>query len=440
VLSEGGKARIGATRFLMVTNLAGMGMTFLNGLVVARVLGPERLGVAAIVTGIATSLLAFFDIRLSDVAARAFYQLGDRGPEAARAFRAAVLALAVLGNGLVAAATAVVGWAVGNRVIPFFTGAPVRTWWLPLAAGVTAVNAISATVLFLMRFTGSFFEIGACRLASQAAGLLLTVTVLKVMPDISGSYLASAAGSAFAAALVSLVALRVWGGREGMTLRGADWRGASQEYRRSLGMIFYGNFLGYAKLLQRSADVLLVGLFAGDRETGLYKLARSLVDAVLSVPQDALYQVYYPRLLGAIGLGSPQEYRALSLRMLKVSTLMTLALLAAEAALLPAVVRTALGARFVGVQWPVMILTLTFVFISGFYPWLWSIFNSSGKLRGYTGIVYLSTAVQYAVAVALFALVGASAVTAAVAALAYYLALTPAAYWLARRRRPGFLP
>ena len=80
-------------------------------------------------------------------------------------------------------------------------------------------------------------------------------------------------------------------------------------------MLFYGNLLGYAKLLQRSADVLLVAYVAGDRETGLYKLARQIVDGGIAVVQDALYQVYFPDFLDLLTRRAATAYRALARRL-----------------------------------------------------------------------------------------------------------------------------
>jgi len=48
--------------------------------------------------------------------------------------------------------------------------------------------------------------------------------------------------------------------------------------------------------------------------------------------------------------------------------------------------------------------------------------------------------VQYAVALALFYLVGPSALTAMAGMFAYYVWLIPAAYWLARREWGEFIP
>ncbi|MCX7681262.1 MAG: hypothetical protein N2508_04745, partial [Anaerolineae bacterium] len=133
-----------------------------------------------------------------------------------------------------------------------------------------------------------------------------------------------------------------------------------------------------------------------------------------------------------------EEYRRLAARLLKLSTLITVGLLMGEALLLSLLVRLVFP-DYVGAEVPMMILTATFVFIVGFYPWLWAIFVGSGKLSGYTLVAFAGVGVQYAVALGLFHLIGPSATAAMAGMLAYYLWLIPAAYRLARREWGQFV-
>lgn len=433
--------RVGAGRFLTFINVLSAALAFASGAYVARILGPEGLGVVAIIAGINGSLLAFVDVRLNDIGASAFVrQEGvDANKERVRAYQAGVLWVAVAGTTLLSVVTAVLASVVGQYAIPLFTTAPVAAWWLPLGAVTAGVNSVAGTLLFFMRFSGAFYSLGLLRFSTQALSVAMTIFVLWVMPEIDGVYLASALAALVSLILVVTVSGSVWI-RSSLPLLQPDWSAAVNAYKQSASMLLYGNFLSYAKLLQRSADVLLVGLFASDREAGLYKLARTLVDSGLAIPQDATYQVYFPGLYNAFARKAEVEYRRLATELLRNSGLLTLILLVAELLVLPQFVTVVFGAAYSGVELPVMILTATYVFIAGCYPWLWAAFTGSGKLGEYTIAVFCATAVQYVTVITLFSATNASATAAVIGVFAYYVFLVPVSYYMAQKRWAGFMP
>jgi len=428
------------SRYLTLTNIAGAGIGFLIGVYVARVLGPENLGVTAVISGISTSIAAFVDVRFNDVAAKAFYQIEGRDPAQLDAYRAGVLWLAVLSTGLLAGAMAVLSVLIGNFLVPFFTDTPVAGWWLPASALAIALNTTSGTAMFLLRFSEAFYAIGTWRLVFQLVNGGLTILILVLRPDIDGMYVAGIVSGLSYLLLSLAVSWSLWTRRIGLPMLRPAWRPAYAVYRRSLNMVFYGNLLGYAKLFQRSADVLLVAYFTSDRETGIYKLSRMLIDQGLAILQDALYQVYYPGFLDTFARRAREEYRRLAGRLLRISGLITVALLAGEALLLPLLIQVAFGPAYAGAEGPMMVLTATFVFIVGFYPWLWAVFVGSGELRGYTIATFIGVGIQYGVALGLFYFAGTSALAAMIGMFAYYVWLIPAAYWLVRRDWGEFVP
>jgi O-antigen/teichoic acid export membrane protein len=428
------------TRYLTLANIISAGFGFLGAMYQARVLGPERLGVMAVITGLTTSAATLIDVRLNDVAAKAFYQVDGLAPEQAPAYRAGVLWLALLGALLVAGTSALLASLVGGFLIPVFTTAPVEGWWLPASALALALSITSGALFYLLRFSREFYSIGNWRIIVQLLNVLITLLLLTALPNLTGAYLADLAGGGLGLLVVLGVSWALWTRRFALPLARPDWRRAYAVYRQNLGMIFYGNLLGYSKLLQRALDVLVVAYFTSDRETGLYKLARQVVDNGLAILQDALYQVYFPNFLELFARRAAQAFCALALRLLTLSALITIALLAGEALLLPFLVPLLFGPQFAGAEWPMMILTATFVFIVGFYTWLWALFTGSGQLRGYTALTFLSVLVQYGVMLILFAWISPSAWAAMLGMLAYYLILMPGAYGLAHRRWRAYLP
>jgi len=142
------------------------------------------------------------------------------------------------------------------------------------------------------------------------------------------------------AALALAVSWRVWTRRAGLPLGHPDWGSAWAAYRRSRGMLFYGNLLGYAKLLLRKADgeeaedlriIQDESLRAKEIVEGLLDLSRPLATAPEPVDLKALCDeattrlAETGRLAGAavevIGVarveGHPQKLRQVMLNLIK---------------------------------------------------------------------------------------------------------------------------
>jgi O-antigen/teichoic acid export membrane protein len=431
-----GRLRIGPTQFLTVSNIASSAIGLFVSAFIARSLGPEQLGVIGVIGGVNGSIMGFVDVRVNDVAAKLFFERGRVRDDQQPSYRAGVLWLAIAGNGIVAIAMAAIAASIGNRLMGLFTTHPVVWWWLPLSALTISLAAVSGTLIASLRLSSAFYSLGWVRFVSQVVAAGVWVGVIRRAPTIGGG-----CGGGFTGALlplvVSLVVFRaVWAPLVplGRPLLSDAWQG----FRANGAVFFHGNLLGYAKLLQRSADVLFVAYFAGDRETGIYKLARTLADGGLAVLQDALYQVHYPELLEAFSRGDAMTFRRCANHLVRVSSLITVVLVVGEAVGLPLFTRVFLGSRFAGITGPVMVLTMSFVFICGFYPWLWALFTATGNMRPFTLSVFTAVLVQYAVAVVLFRLFGATALAAMFAALTYYFWMVPTSMRAARALWPQF--
>jgi O-antigen/teichoic acid export membrane protein len=238
---------------------------------------------------------------------------------------------------------------------------------------------------------------------------------------------------------VIALALWIWLRLQGLPMLRPALGRAWPDYWRERRFLFYGNLLGYVKLFHRAADVILVGYFADDRVTGLYKLARSLSDTLLIV-FDAVNQVYYPHLMDLLGQKAAPEFRRLARRLLVGSAAFTLAAVAGETLLLKQLLRLALTSQYAGAEGAVVILTVPFLFVTGIYTWLWPLFVRSGQLRYYTLFSLLAVAVQYIVSISMLTLFPNSPAGAAAGYLAHYLVLYPLLYWLALKSHRPYLP
>lgn len=427
------------TRFLALVNVAGSALVFGRGLITARALGPELLGITAVISGVNTTVLNFLDVRLTDLAARLYYQTEGLDQAGQRTHRASVLGLCVLGNGFISLLLGGLGLLLARLTLGWFTAAPVETWWLAAQALVLGTANLANTLTFLQRFSGRFHFVGTARLATQVGALAVFLAVFWPRPDLNGYYQGSLASAGLTLAGTALLSLRLWWGFDRLPVFGRGLGAAWAGYRRGLRFLFFGNVLGYTKLFHRAADTLLVGLVADDRVTGLYKFARSLTDA-LYVLFDALNQVYQVRFLELLSRRDPGPYRRLANRLLASAGLFTVVVLLGEGLFLRPLNELVFAGKYAGGEWPIIWLTVPFIFVTGVHLWLWPMLIHSGRLGHFTAVNALAVAVQYGVALAGFALLGPSAAAAAAGYLAHYLVLYPIVYLRERARFADYMP
>ncbi len=427
------------TRFLALINVAGSALAFVRGVVVARALGPELLGVSAVIAGVNTTVLNFLDVRLTDLAARLYYQTDGLEASALRAFRASVVALCVLGNGLISLLLGALGVLAAWLTVGWFTAAPVQGWWLLAQALVLGAGNLANTLTFLQRFSGRFYFVGTARLAIQFCALAVFLAAFLPAPDLGGYYRGGLASAALALVGTGALSLYLWVVHDRLPMLSRGLGRAWLHYQRGARFLFFGNVLGYGKLFHRAADTLLVGLLADDRVTGLYKLARQLTDA-LYVLFDALNQVYQVRFLELLSQKDPRSYRRLATRLLGGSAFLTAGLVVGEAVLLRPALDLVFAGKFAQGEWPILLLTLPFVFVAGVHLWLWPFLIHTGQLGRFTAVNLLAVAAQYAVTIGGFAWLGPNAAVAAAGYLAHYVVLYPIVARLEHRRFSGYMP
>jgi O-antigen/teichoic acid export membrane protein len=426
------------TRYLTLVNVVATGIGFAQGLLIARSLGVAAYGVAAVIGSTNAVVLNFLDVRLTDLAAKLYFIPRDN-PDDQRAYRASVLQVVLVGNGLVSFGLAGLGLAVNLMIIRLLTDAPVRVEWLVAQSLVAALNNWNGTFDYLMRFSGRFYLLGTWRTVTRLGLTLLFLVLFLPGSNLDSYYRASLVVAAASLLLGIVLALWIWLRVQGLPMLRLALDRALPDYWRERRFLFYGNLLGYVKMLHRAADVMLVGYFADDRVTGLYKLARSLSDSMYIV-FDAVNQVYYPHFMELLGRKAAPDYRRLARRLLGGSALFTAAALAGEALLLGPLLRFALTDQYAGAERAIMLLTIPFLFVTGIYTWLWPLFVRSGQLRYFTLFSLLAAGVQYAVSIGMLRLFPTSPAAPAAGYLAHYVVLYPLLYWLALRSHRPYLP
>ena len=361
------------------TNLVCAAIGVSQGLLVIRLLGPETYGAAAVVVALAAVAANLVDVRLIDLMSNLYYDERASCPDTGAAYRASALRLVlrfyVASAVLIALASAGLMF-VGVRRL---TGAEFLPSWLWAAAAAQGVSYLGSFFIFIQRFTAPPRRMAILQLVSALINAIAMIAFVAASRTIGGyvfGLLASATGIAFLNAVYMVTILR----RDGVELFGLHHPAAPAVDRRVIfRFVAAGNLLGYVKLLHRSADVLLVAVFCGDRETGIYKLARSITDAFLAV-SEAVGRVYQPRLLALLQERDRTEYGAVARSLTAMAAALTVAALGGVLALMPYLAPVLGVADAQGLTLSVVIMTLTFFFIAGMQSWIWPAFVFSGRL------------------------------------------------------------
>lgn len=409
-----------------------------RAVLVTRELGAAQLGVIAVLAAVPRGVITFLDARLSDVASRLYYR--DDGPDGAegRQYRASVIQLCLLSYVLLSLLTVLLSVVLSTWTMQYFTATPVSLWWIIAQAAAIGILNVSSASSFLQRFTERFTVMGVTQLSGQLLSLAIFVGCLLAWPSLSGYYAGTLAGC-LTTALLSFAVLAYLNYRyTDVSLLNRRWRIAWPDYRRELKFLFLTNVLGYTKMLHRGTDVLLVGYFADDRTTGVYRLARTFADG-LFVLFDALNQVYLPRFFGLLRERQFGVYRNLARKLLIGGAMVTLVALAGELTVLPWIFARLLPAEFRGIELTIAVLTVPMVGVLGVHLWIWPLLVHRGRIGHFTTISVLSVAAHYLITALLLAQ-GGSATAAALGYLSKYVVVYPASFLLALRICPEVVP
>lgn len=403
-------------------NLLCAGIGAAQGLVVVRLLGPEGYGAAAVLLSLTSVAANLIDVRLIDLVSNLLYS-----EDAARygsPYRASALRLGIglyaISAPLIIVSSGVLMWMGAGR----FSTVAFDPRWFWIAAAAQGISYFGSLFIFVQRFVTTARRMAILQFASALINAAVMVSLVAFNPTIGG-YVTGLLISAIGIAIINTIfAVRfITGAGIALFARPSD---ATPLIDRRVVFRFVaaGNALGYVKLLHRSADVLLVAFFCSDRDTGIYKLARSMTDA-LSAISEAVGRIYQPRLLALLQQSARDEYRAVARSIAASAAAITVAALVGVFAGVP-YVATFLGwSTMPGLTLTTAVMTLPFFFVAGLQSWIWPAYVSMGRMGRCTlwGVVAV-LAGQYTIGPLLTYTTGvASPVWFGVGFLSYYVLL-----------------
>jgi O-antigen/teichoic acid export membrane protein len=282
---------------LFSSNSISLGLSVVQSILAARLLGPASFGLIGIVMSFASTVNGLFSFRMSELVVRyggAYLEQADTR-KAAAVIKAAGIAettVSILAF-LVVAITA----GLASR---FIAKTPGTQWMFVLYSLGLLANFNTETSTGVLQITDRIKARGTINLLQSTVSVLV-ITAVYLIYARGAVELSAALWGVLAAYLVGkgILGIGIFAAarRELAKVLGQGWTAVPLSVLPSLrelfGFAFSSNLSATAILIFRESELLWIGLFLNSEAAGLYKIAYTVV-SFLSVPADPLILSLYP--------------------------------------------------------------------------------------------------------------------------------------------------
>jgi O-antigen/teichoic acid export membrane protein len=290
---------------LTVAKFAAALLSFIQGILVARWLGPELYGMAALVMVPPSLVYAFFDARSAEVMVKYLSEFHARNE------RGRVLAICKLGymvDLVIAAAMFLTVLMTAPWVARSVVRHPEAVGLMIIYAAAYVPHALAGTSYATLATLGRFPVIAWVETLVTVLRVALVLGLVshgwQVAGVVWGNAVAMMATGILYVAVAGVLMRRAWGASP---LQGS-WH-ALRGYRRELfSFLAYNDLNALVAMIPKQLDVVFLGYFQNPTEVGYYKLAKRL-SSVVDYLVRPLQSVVYPELARLWGLGSGQAVR-----------------------------------------------------------------------------------------------------------------------------------
>ena len=291
---------------LTVANGVGAVLSFVQGILVARWLGPELYGVAALVMSIPSLVYTFFDARSAEASVKFLSEFDARGE------RERALAMCKVGY-TVDFTIAVVAFLVILLLSPWAAKSIVKRpemgWLIILYGSAFLPRALTGTSYAVLATLGRFPTIALIDTLTNILRVGLVMGLVGLGWQVAGVVWGNAIAMVATGLLYGILAYGLAKSRWGRSWLLADWSYLRGRRREVIRFFAYNDLNALLGLIPKQLDVVLLGYFHGPTEAGYYKLAKSLA-GVMGYITGPLQAVVYPRLAQAQAIQSKRAVRA----------------------------------------------------------------------------------------------------------------------------------
>lgn len=290
---------------LTVANLVGVTLSFVQSILVARWLGPELYGVAALVMSYAVLLFTFLDVRSVDASVKylgEFLAKGENGR---------VLAICKLGytvdismSLLTFVLVATTAWWAEEHVV-HTTG---TAWLIVLYAASFLPGSLGRTSSAILVTLGRFPTLAQVEILTAILRTTLVLTLVVGGWGVVGIILGNAIGSTVQGAVLGILAYPAVRQAWGKYWTSGSWRALTGRRWEICRFFFYNDLTVLLDLTVKQFDLVILGYFRGPTEVGYYRLAKS-IGATLGNLVGPLQSVISPKFAQLWGAGQQTELK-----------------------------------------------------------------------------------------------------------------------------------
>ncbi|MPZ76996.1 MAG: oligosaccharide flippase family protein [Deltaproteobacteria bacterium] len=289
---------------LTVANLIGAGLNLVQGILVARWLGPELYGVAALVMTYPGLVYAVFDARSVAASVKYLGEYHARG-EADRALAMCGLGYAV--DLAVACLTFLVLVFTARLAAESIVHDPAVAGLMILYGAALIPRALVGTSNAILATLGRFPFIASIEIVTTVLRAVLLVGLVlggwQVAGVVWANTIAVTATGLLYGAVAWVLIRRTWGG----SVFQGKLKALKGERRQIFAFLAYNDLNALVGIIPKQLDTLLLGYFRNPTEVGYYKLAKSL-SSVTGYLAGPLKSVAYPELARLWGLGRRRAF------------------------------------------------------------------------------------------------------------------------------------
>jgi O-antigen/teichoic acid export membrane protein len=308
-------SRLFRTRFagdvsrLASFNLLSALISFGQGLLVARWLGPTEYGVAALVMNYPYVLFGLLDARTGSATVR--YVARFRHERRADKVLALCKMAYLLDLGI-AASTVVVVWFSAEWAESHIVHREGYAFLIVLFAIGLVPRAFTSTSMAVFSVLSRFRVSGWLELSTAILRAVVTLGLVKAGAGVSGVVVGGVMASAFSGVVSAALCHRMLikeHSRSWITARLPELR---TDLKEILRFVAFTDLTELLSVLVKQLDLMMLGYFCGPREAGLYRLAKSFASSI-GLAVFPLQSVIYPR------MASPASEKVLETILLSVT-------------------------------------------------------------------------------------------------------------------------
>jgi O-antigen/teichoic acid export membrane protein len=369
---------------LTVANGVGAVLSFVQGILVARWLGPELYGVAALVMSVPSLVYTFFDARSAEASVKFLSEFDARGE------RERALAMCKVGY-TVDFTIAVVAFLVILVLSPWAAKSIVKRpemgWLIILYGSAFFPQALTGTSYAVLATLGRFPSIALIDTLTNFLRVGLVLGLVGLGWQVAGVVWGNAIAMAATGLLYGTLAYGLAKSRWGHSWVFARWAYLKDRRKEIIHFLVYNDLNALLGMIPKQLDMVILGYFRNPIEVGYYKLAKTLAGAVGYVV-GPLQSVVYPEFAKLWGIGDMKAFRQKTRKLALQVGLPLAAVTACGVMLLPFIIPTLLGQSYDPAVPAAQLLLLGSAIWLGFF-WLRPVYFAQGRLRVWTGISLL---------------------------------------------------